>query len=81
MQPTPRRSLVVTAASAESKVTDSRRGLARRLSPAHTASKKPERSACAVRSRRSGTLTAPSTTARLARISPNEDRAIVYLPV
>src|SRR5438309_2073141 len=55
-------------------------GLARRLSPAQTASKKPERSACAVRSTRSATLTAPSTTARFARISPKE-RAIGYLPV
>ena len=37
---------MVTPASAESSVTDSRRGLASRLSPAQTASKKPERSAC-----------------------------------
>ena len=75
MQPTPRRSLVVTPASAESSVTDSSRGLASRLSPAHTASKKPERSACTVRSRRSGTFTAPRTTARFARMRPNDGRA------
>src|SRR3990167_1081771 len=72
MQPTPRRTREVTAASAERSVTDSRRGFASRLAPTQTASNAPERSPSVARPRRSGTLSAPSTTARFARIRPNE---------
>ena len=78
--PTPSLTREVMPASAERSVTDSRRGLARRLSPTHTASNTPARSASTARSRSSGTLIAPSTTARFARISPNEG-ATPYLPV
>src|SRR2546425_3601874 len=80
MQPTPRRSRDVTPARADSSVTDSSRGLASRLSPTHAASKMPERSASTVSSTRSDALTAPRTTARLARMSPNEDCAMAGLP-
>src|SRR2546426_12557230 len=79
MHPTPRRSRDVTPASADSSVTDSRRGFASRLSPAHAASKIPERSASTVSSTRSAALTAPRTTARLARMSPN-DGFVTRLP-
>src|SRR3990172_1291215 len=72
MQPTASRTFAVTPARAERSVTDSRRGLARRLSPTQTASKVPERSASTVRSTRSRAWIAPRTTARFARISPNE---------
>ena len=71
-QPTASRTRSVTPASADSSVTDSSRGLASRLSPTHTASNTPERSASAAMSSRSRAFTAPSTTARLARISPSE---------
>src|SRR5258706_4569597 len=80
MHPTARRSRVVALASADSSVTDSRRGLASRLSPAHAASKIPERSASTVSSTRSDALTAPRTTARLARMSPNDGFAMAGLP-
>src|SRR3990172_1591463 len=72
MPPTRSRTVDVAAASAESSVTDSSRGLASRLSPTQTASKTPARSASADSARRADTLTAPRTTARLARIRPNE---------
>src|SRR5439155_1522679 len=68
--PTPSLSPPVTPARAERSVTDSRRGLARRLSPTQTASKTPARSASTVRSRSARALIAPRTTARFARISP-----------
>ena len=80
MQPTASRTRLVTAARLASSVTDSRRGLARRLSPTQTASKAPARSASTVWSMRSATFTTPSTTARFARIRPNE-WATGYLPV
>src|SRR5262245_32599718 len=72
MQPTPRRTRDVALASAESRVTASRRGLAGRLSPTHTVSKAPDCSAEMLSSTRSRAGMAPSTTARLARVSPND---------
>ncbi len=72
MQPTASRTRSVTPASAESSVTDSSRGLARRLSPTQIVSNAREASAFTERSRRSRALMAPSTTARLARIRPSE---------
>src|SRR5262245_58756927 len=76
MHPTPSRARDVTPASAESSVTASSRGLARRLSPTQTVSNAPEPSPAAVRSSRSLTVTAPRTTARLGRIKPRDGRAI-----
>src|SRR5262245_53057383 len=72
MHPTPRRRREVVLARAESSVTASSRGLARRLSPTHTVSKAPASSAVTVRSMRSRARMAPSTTARLASVNPND---------
>src|SRR3989441_1551277 len=79
-QPTPSRSFVVTPASAERSATDSRRGLASRLSPTHTASNASEASAVTVRSRRSRALMVPRTTARLVRVRPNGERVMTSSP-
>src|SRR5882724_11573074 len=81
MHPTPSRTRAVTPARAERSVTDSRRGLASRLSPTQTVSKAPEVSASTVRSIRSRTETLPSTTARLVRMRPKDGRATSVLPV
>ncbi len=72
MQPTPRRTRVVMAAKADNNVTDSKRGLARRLSPTQMVSNAPEASPCVAKSKRSRTVTAPRITARLGRMSPKE---------
>src|SRR6266511_2102649 len=80
MQPTPKRTFVVTVASALSNVTDSRRGLASRLSPTHTVSKAPEASPCVAKSTRSLALTAPRITARFGTMSP-KDAPIMFPPV
>src|SRR6266540_3099280 len=81
MHPTPSRTRAVTPASVERSVTDSRRGLASRLSPTQTVSKAPEVSASTVRSIRSRTETLPRTTARLVRMRPKDGRATSVLLV
>src|SRR6266850_1007821 len=70
----------VAPASAESRATASRRGFARRLSPTQSASKAPDASACCDSSIRSRAWIAPSTTARFARISPKDARAMNSSP-
>src|SRR5262245_54518303 len=79
-QPTASRSRDVAPASAESNATASSRGLASRLSPTHSVSNAPEASACWDSSIRSRAGIAPSTTARLARMSPKDARGIDALP-
>src|SRR3989338_2874523 len=73
MQPTASRTFWVTEAKAESSVTDSSLGLARRLSPTQTASKATDASARCAMSMRSLVLTAPMMTPRFASVRPKED--------
>src|SRR6185436_17091020 len=72
IQPTASFTFLVIAASAERSAMDSKRGLASRLSPTQTALKEPESSPRLAISKRSGTVTAPMITPRLAKVSPNE---------
>ena len=80
IQPTANRTFFVIAASAERRAMDSKRGLARRLSPTHTASNAPEFSPRRVMSKSSGTVTAPMMTPRLANVNPNEAIFCTLLP-
>src|SRR5215510_13820857 len=70
MQPTARRTFLVTTASADSSGMDSNRGFANRLSPTQTESNAPESSPRLAMSKSSGTVTAPMITPRLASVSP-----------
>src|SRR5262250_802757 len=70
MQPTPRRRRVVTEARAPSKVSESGRGLAPRLSPTHTDPKNGLASALAAKLSISATLVTPKKTPRCGKVKP-----------
>ena len=71
MQAVPKRLVLVTTARAESRVTDSSRGLASKLSPTHKLSKTLEPSALSASSSSSGTVVAPNTTPWLGSSRPS----------
>src|SRR5215470_7531686 len=70
MQPTPRRRRVVTEARAPSKVSESGRGLAPRLSPTQTDPKNGLASAFAAKASISATLVTPKKTPRCGSVKP-----------
>ena len=69
-QQVPSRTRRVRAAMAERSTSDSRRGLAKMLSPTQTESKAPDASACSEMARSSSTLVAPNSTPRFGRLNP-----------
>src|SRR2546430_9504742 len=70
MHAVPSRTFLVRPATAASSEIDSSRGLPSMLSPTHTASKKPERSASSASCSMVSTVVAPNRIPRLGRVSP-----------